>query len=89
MSFDLPILEAAHKHSIFNEKEVLQSNLCGCFYCMKTFTPSEIKEWIEEDNGTNTPRCPYCEIDSVIGDRSGYPISDENFLKAMHKHWFT
>jgi len=35
MSFDIEILHAAHKHSIYNTDEVKQSVLCGCFYCMK------------------------------------------------------
>jgi hypothetical protein len=31
--------------------------------------------------------CPKCGIDSVIGNRSGYPI-DKAFLEAMRSHWF-
>jgi ribosomal protein S18 acetylase RimI-like enzyme len=34
-----------------------------------------------------TAVCPYCGIDSAIGDNSGYPIIVE-FLKKMHQHWF-
>ena len=41
-------------------------------------------EWV--DAGT-TMLCPYCEIDSVIGSASGYPITAE-FLDAMRRHWF-
>jgi hypothetical protein len=32
--------------------------------------------------------CPRCGIDSVLGDRSGFPISAE-FLGEMHRYWFT
>lgn len=31
--------------------------------------------------------CPHCQIDSVIGDASGLPITNE-FLKQMHEKWF-
>lgn len=30
---------------------------------------------------------PYCHIDSVIGDTSGFPITPE-FLREMNKRWF-
>jgi hypothetical protein len=32
--------------------------------------------------------CPRCDIDSVLGDRSGFPVSAE-FLDEMHRYWFT
>jgi hypothetical protein len=50
------------------------------------FDPAEIDEWIIEDR-LGTAICPYCGIDSVIGESSGYPITAE-FMSAMHKEWF-
>jgi len=41
---------------------------------------------MEELDGTAL--CPHCGIDSVIGSASGYPVSEPQFLKAMHDHWF-
>jgi hypothetical protein len=83
------ILKAAHKHSIFNKVEVLKSKLCGCFYCLAIFAPAEIKEWTDEENTKGmTALCPYCGIDAVVGENSGYPINNENFLKAMNERWF-
>ncbi len=78
----------AHKHSSNNEKEILASKTCSCFYCLKTFEPTDIKEWI--DGGGNLDRtaiCPHCEIDTVIGSASGYVLSTE-FLSKMHEYWF-
>ena len=72
-------------HSIYNRAEVEDSELCGCFYCLSTFHPSEIKEWT--DKNEDTAICPVCDIDSVIGDASGYPITPE-FLKELHDYWF-
>jgi len=66
------------------------SDLCGCFYCLATYSPADIKEWTDEDEagiGT-TALCPRCGIDSVIGNKSGYPITKE-FLEQMHSVWFS
>ena len=82
---------AAHKHSNNHRPEVLSSNLCGCFHCLSIYTPDEIghDDWIDENTlGTGqTARCPICGIDSVIGSKSGYPITKE-FLAKMERHWF-
>lgn len=75
----------AHTHSSKNREELLNSQKCGCFYCLEIFPPSEITEWLAE--GVGTALCPYCGIDSVIGDNAGYPLT-KNFLKEMHLHWF-
>ncbi len=74
----------AHKFSINHRKELLASDLCGCFYCLKMFPPDEIGEWIDD---SNTALCPYCGIDSVIGSLSGFKI-DTDFLRKMKRHWF-
>lgn len=89
VNFEITLLEAAHKRSIFNKSEILKSNLCGCFSCLKIYPSAEVEEWIDEEEGKeHTPLCPYCDIDSVIGDASLFPITDIEFLKAMKKHWF-
>ena len=74
----------AHKHSIHHRQELRRSGLCGCFYCMDIFEYKDIREWT--DQGA-TGLCPDCGIDSVIGDASGFPISEE-FLSAMKERWF-
>jgi len=64
----------------------MQDGSCGCFYCIKIFQPSEISDWIQ-DKEDKTAVCPYCGIDSVIGDSSGYPIT-KDFLSKMNQYWF-
>jgi hypothetical protein len=54
--------------------------------------PSEVPDdqiWVDEDDQGvgRTLLCPYCEIDSVIGSASGYPITRE-FLQQMQQYWF-
>ncbi len=80
----------AHKYSNNHRKELQDDKVCGCFYCIKIFKPSKIVSVIEVDNDCDregTAICPYCGIDSVIGESSGYPITAE-FLAAMNEYWF-
>jgi hypothetical protein len=81
--FDPPHIKA-HKYCTLHRAEVEGSPLCGCFYCFATFPPTDISEWIDDGQ---TALCPKCEIDSVIGTASGFPITRE-FLMRMHEHWF-
>lgn len=74
----------AHQHSSKHRPEILKSDLCGCFYCEKTFESTEIQDWIDDHQ---TALCPRCGIDSVIGSASGFPINKE-FLHEMCEHWF-
>ena len=75
----------AHAFSSNNKPMLEKDNKCGCFYCLEIFNPSEISDWVTDTQGTAI--CPYCGVDSVIGESSEYPITTE-FLKAMQKHWF-
>jgi hypothetical protein len=85
MKYDNSLLEAAHKQSIFHRDEILNSGVCGCFYCLTTFLPNQITEWADENK---TALCPNCGIDSVVGDKSGNPVNDEIFLKEIYERWF-
>jgi hypothetical protein len=78
----------AHKHCSYHREEVMRSKVCGCFYCLAVFNPTEILDWIDEKNDIGqTALCPKCGIDSVIGSESGFPISKE-FLEKMQQYWF-
>lgn len=75
----------AHKFSANHMRMIRRDKVCGCFHCLEIFHPQEIEEWIADDMGTAI--CPYCGIDSIIGESSGYPITKE-FLKKMRDYWF-
>jgi len=77
-------LVAAHSHSKNNYEVVLESKKCGCFYCLHIFSPEKIKNWVDN---SRTPLCPNCGVDTVIGDKSGLPIT-KDFLISMYSHWF-
>lgn len=81
-------LTAAHAASSNHREEIGGSELCGCFYCLRTFPPAAIVEWVDEPQGGQTAVCPYCQIDSVLGSASGFPLT-RAFLAAMCDHWFS
>ena len=75
----------AHEFASNHRENLLKDRKCGCFCCLKIFDPKEIQSWIKDTSGTAL--CPYCGVDSVIGEYSGYPITTE-FLKKMQQYWF-
>ena len=89
ISFGDSFLDKAHKACIYNRNDILSSSICGCFYCLYIFDKNEITEWtdIESSHG-QTALCPKCEIDSVLGDSSGFAIT-KDFLEQMNLHWFS
>ena len=70
-------------------EETKKFRKCGCFYCLRVLSPSEIKEWCDEsENGEGmTAICPYCDVDAILSESSGYPLS-QDFLSKMRKRWF-
>ncbi len=81
-------LEAAHEAARYNRDILAHDSKCGCFYCLKIFSPTEINEWCPElEDDEVTALCPHCGIDTVIGESSGFPITKE-FFHAMHNRWF-
>jgi hypothetical protein len=87
MDFNDPII-SAHKHCLGNRDELSVSAQCGCFYCLRVFSPTEIGHWLtEQKTRSETAFCPHCGIDAVLGSCAGYPLTRE-FLSAMRSHWF-
>jgi hypothetical protein len=77
-------IREAHRFSSGHREAIAASDLCGCFHCLATFEPSEIRRWLESEDAA---LCPRCGIDSVLPDTAGFPISPE-FLAQMQFHWF-
>ena len=80
---------AAHQFSFKNKAYLLPPQRCGCFSCLAIFRSTELEEgdFVPEDDGQFTACCPYCGIDSIIGENCGYAITPE-LLAAMQDYWF-
>ena len=80
---------AAHKFSFKNREYLIRPQLCGCFHCLTIFHSTELKEddFLSEDDGQYTAWCPYCGIDSIIGENCGDKITPK-LLAAMKDYWF-
>lgn len=87
---NISLFEEASKHTYYNFDEVISSQYAGCFSCLKYYSTKKINE--EEHciattpHGTQEPTvfCPFCGIDTVIGDASGYDVKNAKFLKYMY-----
>ena len=81
-----------HSECGWHEEAIQKSNVCGCFYCLSTFPPSEIEEWVDEPEDCprgpgRTAICPKCGIDAVLPESEHYKLTEE-LLEAMNKVWF-
>lgn len=68
-----PKLAIRNKNTLQNCKKV------GCYKCLKTFDPCEIKEYT--DHG-ETAICPYCDTDAIL------PETEISNLEEINKYWF-
>ena len=73
----------AHKFVSNHKDDIAKSTHCRCLYCLKVFEPKEISEWISNEK---TALCPYCSIDSVVGDAS-FKI-DDALADKIKRYWF-
>jgi hypothetical protein len=80
-------LNAALKHSVNNEDEVKASDQAGCFHCLEIFDATDIEDWVEDEKGTSAV-CPHCDVESVIGDAAGVPLTEE-FLDQLRQLQFS
>ena len=59
---------------------------------MRIFTTKEsdidsLPSTFDGDEKNRTMICPHCYVDALIGDASGYKIT-EDFLNEMNEYWF-
>ncbi len=78
--YPLKFLMGAHNYSSKTD-EILSSEYSGCFHCLAIIEQQELPpddDW---------PQCPRCNVDSLIGSRSGFPLNSA-FLSQMHEVFF-
>lgn len=85
---DRPDPVREHEQSSDHRAAVLAASAVGCFYCRKIYSPTEIEDWIDEDESGvgQTAMCGRCGVDAVIPVRDGI---DVEFLARMRRHWFS
>ena len=71
----------ALKHTLRNKDEIQKSKKCACFYCKMVFS-SDKADWFDSDDSAH---CPYCDQVTIIGDASGYPITDREFMAEVKR----
>ena len=71
----------ALKHTLRNKDEIQKSKMCACFYCKMVFS-SDKADWFDSNDSTH---CPYCDFTTIIGDASGYPITDRAFMAEVKR----
>lgn len=61
--------------STCNRRGAMLSTICGCYYCLETFTSDKIVEWVDEDDSGEgqTAICPICGIDAVLPFSATFP----------------
>lgn len=74
-------IDALAAAAFHNADEVKASTVCACYYCRRTFSPQEITRWIDKNK---TALCPFCKIDSVYGNASGFSVQAK-FLELAYK----
>lgn len=89
--FSTEYIAQAHKATIFNELDIIASKICTCCYCGYQFNANaeqNLEWWDIDDPKGKTLVCPKCGIDVVIGDASGFPVTDKDFILECSANWF-
>ncbi|MEK6832559.1 MAG: cytoplasmic protein [Nanoarchaeota archaeon] len=84
MDFSYREINFIHDCSSNNKESINKSKMCGCFYCLSWFKPELIMEWTDKGE---TAICPFCKVDSVLGERDEYMLNDL-LLENMKEYWF-
>lgn len=79
-------LKELHDRAAKNDTEILNSDVCSCFFCRQTYSARDVQDWITEDDGV-TAICPICGMDAVIGDRHEGRI-DHDTLKQLNLRYY-
>ncbi|MES1954185.1 hypothetical protein SAHY_06373 [Salinisphaera hydrothermalis EPR70] len=78
-----------HAMSTQHREQILRSRVLGCFVCVTRFEVSAVDTWWDpDDHGIGqTATCPYCGLDTVIGDAMGVELTDD-LLSALEGYLF-
>ena len=77
-------IKSIYSHTLRNRQEVLASVNCGCIACLCLFPASDVVAWADKGE---TAICPFCGIDAVLGDATGWGITPE-LLAELNEVYF-
>jgi hypothetical protein len=78
-------IRKAPQIAMHNKSNLMFVRECVCYYCIKAYFVSEIKDWTDRE--LDTAICPHCGIDAVL------PVHEEKDkdlmnLKKINEYWF-
>ena len=86
--YSLEFTNRAHKHTFQNEAEIRRSSRVVCCFCGSLYDPHKEEMDCFEDREARTYACSRCGVDAVLGDASGFPMDDLQFVRACCADWF-
>ena len=73
-TYSAEFVKQAHKATIFHENDPHKEK--------------DLEWWDETNPKGKTIVCPECGIDCIIGDASGLPVTDTDFIIICSEAWF-
>jgi hypothetical protein len=77
---------SASRLSLNNLQQLKDSKWAGCYFCLTIFEASMVTDFTCSTDTSGI--CPYCFIDSVLGDMISFKINQENLLQ-LKQYWFS
>jgi hypothetical protein len=93
--FDQDLLEEAWEHTHLNAEEVKRSDQCACLSCeelvpalrAKMRVPSHVAPGLSPVSpDALSAACAHCNQATAIGDASGLPIQNQDFVRAAGEY---
>lgn len=56
-------IEKFPKYSRRNREAVSNSDVCSCYFCLGSFSTSDISDWADDGD---TAICPHCDVDAIL-----------------------
>lgn len=79
-------LQIIAEHSRENQPDVIISEQCGCYYCMRLFSADEITDFVQ-GKFFATAVCPYCERQTILPEHPDYELT-KSMLVEMNNCYF-
>lgn len=79
-------IKLASKLSFNNYEKLLDSQMCACYHCLKTYPASELTEFTSSSD--TSALCIFCGVDSILPENSEIALTQEN-LQQLQAYWFS